>query len=231
MVSHLKTSLTFLRLLTLFHSIVVNQPRYITIRRGALISLAIALCICPWHFASSNSNFSTYLSAYSVLLAPFIGILLSDYYIVRRVYLNVPELYSMDKEGSYWYTKGVIFRAFVAYIGGLLINIVGFAGAVGASGSSAATHIYILAPFTGSLVGMLVYVGLCWYCPPVSSVSLREKGWLEAKGGYEAEDWDNPTQGKVHDVESNEAKIGLELTNEKSDQDSTHKQELSSIDY
>lgn len=141
----------------------------------------------------------------------------------------------MDKQGSYWYTGGVNFRAFVAYIGGLLINIVGFAGAVGATVSSAASHIYILAPFTGSLVGMLVYVALCWYWPPASSVNLREKAWLEPRGqnGYEAEDWANPTQGKLPDLESsNEEKFGVKVSKETSNDDGIlDKQEVSSIDY
>ncbi|UZJ53617.1 hypothetical protein CBS101457_002937 [Exobasidium rhododendri] len=176
-------------------------PRYLTIRRGGLISLAIALCICPWHLASSNSNFATYLSAYSVLLAPFIGIILSDYYIVRRGLLNIPDLYTLNHQGNHWYKKGVNFRAYLAYIAGLVINIVGFAGAVGATVSEAATHIYTLAFFTGSLLSALVYVSLCHLYPPPGSTNIRAKAWLEPKGGYEAEDWDNPTAGKVLDPE------------------------------
>jgi NCS1 family nucleobase:cation symporter-1 len=204
------------------------MPRYLTIQRGALISLAIALAICPWHFASSNSNFATYLSAYSVLLAPFIGVILGDYYILRRGNLSIPDLYTMGKEGAYWYTSGINFRAFVAYIAGLLMNIVGFAGAVGANVSITATHIYTLAPFTGSLIALVVYLAICWYWPPVGAVDLRKKGWLEPKGGYEADDWSNPT-GKAHDPESAEVKdmYGETIVEE----DKVSKQEVSSVDY
>jgi NCS1 family nucleobase:cation symporter-1 len=180
-------------------------PRYLTIRRGGLVSLAIALCICPWHLASSNSNFATYLSAYSVLLAPFIGILLSDYYIVRRGKLHVPDLYTLNRQGTYWYSRGANFRAYLAYLAGLVINIVGFAGAVGATVSETATHIYTLAFFTGSLLSALVYVTLCHVFPPPGLTHIREKKWLEPKGGYEAEDWSNPTAGKTPDPEDAEA--------------------------
>lgn len=176
-------------------------PRYLTIRRGSMLSLAIALCICPWKFANSNSNFAAYLSAYSVLLSPFVGIILGDYFIVRRGLLNVPELYTLNRSASYWYKAGLNPRAYIAYLAGILINIVGFAGAVGADVSEAAIHVYRLAPFTGSLVALVFYLAGCYLFPPPGYVDLREKAWLEPVGGYEAEDWSRPTQGRVADVE------------------------------
>jgi NCS1 family nucleobase:cation symporter-1 len=193
--------------------------------------LAIALCICPWHFVNGNSQFATYLSAYSVLLAPFIGVIMSDYYILRRGLLSIPDLYTMGREGCYWYTGGINYRAFIAYVAGLLMNIVGFAGAVGADVSLAATRIYTLAPFTGSLVAVIVYLALCEFWPPTGAVGLREKGWLEPKGGWEADDWSNPTERSI-DIESAEVKDIYGQPVEKDiEKDDMHKQDVSSVDY
>jgi len=54
---------------------------------------------------------------------------ITEYYIIRRGHYRVADLYHARKDGWYWYTWGVNFRAYVAYIAGILINVVGFAGA------------------------------------------------------------------------------------------------------
>lgn len=45
------------------------MPRYINIRRGGYVCAIVGIAICPWQFLTSASNFTTYLSAYSVFLS------------------------------------------------------------------------------------------------------------------------------------------------------------------
>lgn len=72
---------------------------------------------------------------------------ITDYYVIRKGHYRVKDLYSPKKDGWYYYTYGVNFRyglrpviseysshihnyrAYAAYIAGILINVVGFAGA------------------------------------------------------------------------------------------------------
>ncbi len=108
-------------------------PRFINIRRGGYICAAVGLAMCPWNLLSSSNNFTTYLSAYSVFLSSIAGVIISDYYFVRKGYLEVKELYSARKSGPYFYFYGVNWRAYVAYIAGILVNVVGFAGAIKAT--------------------------------------------------------------------------------------------------
>jgi len=61
--------------------------------------------------------------------------------LVRREYFDTDELYSTSSQGLYYYTYGINYRA---YIAGILINIVGFAGAVGAHVQLVATKMYQL---------------------------------------------------------------------------------------
>ena len=117
-------------------------PRFINIRRGGLICAAVGLAMCPWNLLSSSNNFTTYLSAYSVFLSSIAGVLIGDYYFVRRGYLQVHDLYSGKRSGPYYYTLGVNWRAYTAYICGILINVVGFAGAVGRGVPLGAQYIY-----------------------------------------------------------------------------------------
>jgi NCS1 family nucleobase:cation symporter-1 len=106
-------------------------PRYLNIRRGGYICALVGLCMCPWNLLSSSSNFPTYLSSYSVFLSSVAGVIICDYYFVRREMLSLKDLYSARKGSPYYYTAGISGRAYVAYISGILINVLGFADAVG----------------------------------------------------------------------------------------------------
>lgn len=98
--------------------------------------------MCPWNLLSSSNNFTLYLSSYSVFLSSIAGVMICDYYWVRKGYLETKNLYSALKSGPYYYTAGIHFRAYVAYIAGILINVVGFAGAIGTKVPLGATYIY-----------------------------------------------------------------------------------------
>ncbi|RYP68236.1 hypothetical protein DL770_008472 [Monosporascus sp. CRB-9-2] len=150
-------------------------PRFINIRRGGYICAAIGLAMCPYQLLTTANQFTTYLSSYSVFLSSIAGVMISDYYFVRKGYLEIKELYDARKSGPYFYTYGIHWRAYAAYIAGILINVVGFAGAVGATVPIAATYIYELNFFGGFIVSSSVYWILC-KISPVPSCSPR---WLE----------------------------------------------------
>ncbi|THY20423.1 uracil permease [Aureobasidium pullulans] len=150
-------------------------PRFLSIRRGSYICAIVGLCMCPWNLMSSSNNFTTYLSAYSVFLSSIAGVMVCDYYIVRKGYLQVRNLYSADKTGPYYFTFGIHWRAYASYIAGILINVVGFAGAVGQKVPKGATYIYDLNYFCGFFVAAISYWCLC----KVSPIPATSETWLE----------------------------------------------------
>jgi NCS1 family nucleobase:cation symporter-1 len=95
--------------------------------------------------------------------------MISDYYFVRKGFLQIDDLYCGSKQGSYYFTLGVNWRAYVAYIAGIAINIVGFAGAVGAHVSTAAHNMYTLNYYLGFIVSSFVYYVLCKLSPVPAS--------------------------------------------------------------
>ena len=157
------------------------MPRWINIRRGGYICAAVGLAMCPWNLLSSSNNFTTYLSAYSVFLSSIAGVMICDYYIVRKGYLSITDLYSANKSSPYYYTAGFHWRAYLAYVCGILINIVGFVGAVEEptkgrnTAPMGAQYIYNLNYFMGFIVAAIVYWGLC----KVSPVPATSEVWLE----------------------------------------------------
>jgi NCS1 family nucleobase:cation symporter-1 len=143
-------------------------PKYLNIRRSGYICSIVGLCICPWYLLSNSSSFISYLSAYSTFVSSIAGVMFSDYYFVRREHLDMNELYSASSEGLYYYMYGINWRAYVAYIAGILINIVGFAGAVGAHVPSTATKMYQL----NFLLGIIISSGLYYILHKLSPVKI-----------------------------------------------------------
>jgi NCS1 family nucleobase:cation symporter-1 len=150
-------------------------PRYLNIRRGGYVCAAVGLAMCPYNLLTDSNMFTTYLSAYSVFLSSIGGVMVADYYLVRRGYLEVKELYDARRTGPYYFTGGFHWRAYAAYVGGILVNVVGFAGAVGATVPVGATYLYNLNYFCGFGVSAGMYWGLC----KVSPVPATSDRWME----------------------------------------------------
>lgn len=90
-------------------------PKYITLRRGCLICALLSWVVQPWLFYNTASVFVSVMGAFSVFLAPLTGIMIVDYYFVRRQKLMLRQLYNSSNEGAYWYTAGVNWRAMGAW--------------------------------------------------------------------------------------------------------------------
>ncbi|KAK7039483.1 permease for cytosine/purines, uracil, thiamine, allantoin-domain-containing protein [Favolaschia claudopus] len=140
-------------------------PRFINIRRGGFVAAIVGLCMLPWNLLKSSNSFTSYLSAYSVFLSSIAGVMISEYYLIRKGHYRVADLYTTRRDGWYWYTYGINFRAYAAYIAGILINVVGFAGATGRTVPLAATRIYQMSFFTGFGVSAIVYCLLARLAP------------------------------------------------------------------
>ncbi len=140
-------------------------PRFINIRRGGFICAAAAFCYCPWNLFKSSNSFTSYLSSYSVFLSAISGVVFCDYYLVRKGNLVLKDLYNNNKFSTYMFTLGCNWRAYVAYISGILINIVGFAGDVGKSVPIGATYVYNVNYFCGYIISAVMYYILCHFFP------------------------------------------------------------------
>ncbi|TRM62186.1 permease [Schizophyllum amplum] len=160
------------------------MPRFINIRRGGYVAAIVGICMLPWNLLKDSNSFTSYLSAYSVFLSSIAGVMVTEYYLIRRGRYHIADLYSSSKDGWYYYTYGINFRAYVAYIAGILINVVGFAGATGRDVPAAATHIYELSFFTGFGVSSIIYYLLNVAFP----VPGRSKGFKEMDVSQMADD-------------------------------------------
>ena len=104
------------------------NPRRISYKLGGIITAGIAIVMMPWKVLESTQGYIfTWLIGYSALLGPVAGILIVDYYLIRRTELHVDDLYKED--GRYTYSAGWNWVAIAAFILGVLPNVPGFMNA------------------------------------------------------------------------------------------------------
>ncbi|RTL58795.1 MAG: nitrate reductase [Sphingobacteriales bacterium] len=135
-------------------------PKKISFRIGGYITGIIGVLIFPWKLiADPNGYIFTWLIAYSSLLGPVGGIMIADYYFIRKQTLLLNDLYS--KHGNYSFSNGINNRAIIALLCGILPNVPGFLVTVKLIEADTVpewiSHLYNYAWFVGFFVSGTVY--------------------------------------------------------------------------
>ncbi|MDO8500891.1 MAG: NCS1 family nucleobase:cation symporter-1 [Gemmatimonadaceae bacterium] len=113
------------------------SPRRITYVTGGLITAVIGILMMPWKLYSDAAAYIfTWLIGYSSLMGALGGILIADYWIVRRQQLDLRDLFSV--EGRYTYAGGVNWRAMAALVIAVLPVVPGFIHAATTPGGQVA---------------------------------------------------------------------------------------------
>jgi len=101
------------------------SPSKIDFRKGGYITGIIGILILPWKLIADPTGYIfTWLVGYSSLLGPVGGIMIVDYYFIKKQTLIVDDLY--NSKGIYSYIKGFNFNAILALVLGILPNVPGF---------------------------------------------------------------------------------------------------------
>ncbi len=139
-------------------------PRFIGFRTGGLITGIVGVAIMPWHLYNDPSGYIfTWLIGSSSLLGAVGGVLVCDYWLIRRTRLNVAELF--NPRGVYSYDRGVNWCAILAVVMALLPCVPGFVdqvtgGAVLRTDTATSTvfrHLYQYTWFVTFGVGFVLY--------------------------------------------------------------------------
>jgi NCS1 family nucleobase:cation symporter-1 len=135
-------------------------PSKINFRTGGYITGVIGICILPWKLIADPSGYIfTWLVGYSSLLGPVGGIMIADYYFIRKQTLELNDLYS--SKGIYSFKKGFNNAAIIALILGILPNVPGFFTTIKVFSETAfpawLNGLYSYAWFIGFAVSGLVY--------------------------------------------------------------------------
>ena len=100
-------------------------PRRISYVTGGLITAAIGILMMPWRlYADAAAYIFTWLLGYSSLMGAIGGVLIADYWLLRRRELSLPDLF--EPNGRYAYTNGVNTRAIWALVLAIAPVVPGF---------------------------------------------------------------------------------------------------------
>ena len=135
-------------------------PKKINFRLGGYITGIVGILIFPWKLVADPSGYIfTWLVGYSSLLGPVGGIMIADYYFIRKQVLNKEELY--NPKGIYSFRNGFNMAAVIALVAGILPNIPGFLTTIKAIPSDSVplwmSQLYNYAWFVGFGVSAGIY--------------------------------------------------------------------------
>ncbi len=121
-------------------------PKKISFRTGGLITGVVGIMMMPWKLVADPTGYIfTWLLGYSGGLGAIAGVLIADYWLIRKKELNLPDLYR--EKGEYTFSNGInwaavfatLFGCFFAWIGVVVpalksfFNYAWFIGAFGAA--------------------------------------------------------------------------------------------------
>jgi cytosine/uracil/thiamine/allantoin permease len=120
-------------------------PKKLSFRGGGIVAGVIAIIISPWWLLDEISGFLIFVSG---LLGPVLGIMICDFFFIRKRKLNIAELYKV--KGEYSFSKGFNKIAMIALSIGILTALIGY-------WIPALDFLYNLSWFTGFLVSFMIY--------------------------------------------------------------------------
>ena len=156
-------------------------PKKINFRVGGYITGVIGVLIFPWKLVADPTGYIfTWLVGYSSLLGPVGGIMIADYYFVRRQQLIVDELYK--SHGNYSYKNGFNYAAVIALIAGILPNLPGFLLQIQLTSPTAfpawISQLYNYAWFVGFFFSGIIYMLIMRY--KTSNQLIKEPAYVAA---------------------------------------------------
>ena len=135
------------------------MPRVINMSRGVLLTALVATVLVIWEVlrrsgfvtseVSLESLYSNWLLTYSSLLGPIAGVMIADFYLIRKQKLNVAELYKDDSSYGKYNLAGIISFLLPAALALIAFN---------AGGESPIFWLYNYGWFTGAFMGLVLYV-------------------------------------------------------------------------
>ena len=134
-------------------------PKYINETKGVLVTGFIGIALMSWELAkklgwfesdvSVESLYSNWLLGYSSLLGPIAGIMIVDYFLVKKQHYELADLYISGRTYPDWHVPGLV--AFLAPVALTVTAIV----------SGTLSWFYDYGWFTGSFLGGLIYWFMC----------------------------------------------------------------------
>ena len=154
------------------------NPRRISYVTGGLITAVIGILMMPWKLYSDAAAYIfTWLIGYSGMMGAIGGILIADYWLIRRRRLHLRDLF--DPKGRYSYRNGINKKAVMALLIGIVPVVPGFIRAAMTPGGQVADptfldFLYTYAWFVTFILSFASYSVLMTRLPAIDNVSAAD---------------------------------------------------------
>jgi NCS1 family nucleobase:cation symporter-1 len=140
-------------------------PRKISFRTGGVITCFMGIAMMPWKLLGSyKTMIFGWLGGYAAFLGPVAGIMICDYFVIRRRVLFLEDLYLRD--GVYEYSRGFNWLALIALASGAGTALVGLV-------VPALRTLYDYSWFVGFAVSFVAYYILMRFSGKYSTQSVQ----------------------------------------------------------
>jgi NCS1 family nucleobase:cation symporter-1 len=140
------------------------NPKRISYVTGGLITAVVGILMMPWKLYSDAAAYIfTWLIGYSSLMGAIGGIMIADYWVVRRQNLSLRDLF--EPNGAYTYSRGFNWRAVFALVAAILPVFPGFLRAATSPGGrienpNLSDSLYTYAWFVTFAISFILYLVL-----------------------------------------------------------------------
>ena len=84
--------------------------------QGVMLTGVLGVLSFPWIIMANSEAFFGFILHYSALFGPILGVMLADYFVVRRRKLDVDALYVTTPNSRYWYSGGINLAGLIAVL-------------------------------------------------------------------------------------------------------------------
>ncbi|MEO1092932.1 MAG: NCS1 family nucleobase:cation symporter-1 [Pseudomonadota bacterium] len=100
-------------------------PSRISFRLGGLVAAGVAFFVAAfWVTVISHLGIDKFVDTLGAVLAPAYGILIADYYLVKRGRLDLQQLFSTNTDGAYFYEGGWNRKALLIFVASAVLSVV-----------------------------------------------------------------------------------------------------------
>ncbi|KAH6645492.1 NCS1 nucleoside transporter [Truncatella angustata] len=161
------------------NDLTVLFPRWINIRRGCMIAAVIAgWVLVPWKILDSAETFLAFMGGYAIFLGPMAGIMIADYWLIKKQHIDIPALY--NPHGRYKFVGGCNWRAALAFLVPVapLLPGLGYSisGAPAVQISDGTKNLYSFNWLFGFLTSVILYTAFSYVFPAKETI-LKDTIW------------------------------------------------------
>lgn len=100
------------------------SPQKISFRTGGMIAAVGSVLLTPWNLFQSPELIHYTLDVLGAFIGPLFGILLADFYLIKRSRVSVDDLFDATPQGCYWYRGGFNPKAIAALLPSVGIGLI-----------------------------------------------------------------------------------------------------------